>query len=248
LRIRGVDNFSKITDPLEAIILAGGFGTRLQKVVSDVPKSMALINGTPFLEYLLNYLTGQGIVKIILSVGHKRELIHDHFRNRFRHLTISYAVEEEPLGTGGGIRNALEQVEGDSVFALNGDSMFRIDLNAMQHLHQKSEADLTMALRYLDDTSRYGTVKINLDKRVTGFIEKAPDSPPGYINGGIYLIKKDYLLSYPQGQAFSIEKDCFEKSFTGSKIFGYPARGYFIDIGIPEDYMTAQDEFKRFED
>ena len=233
---------------MEAIILAGGYGTRLQKVISDVPKSMALINGKSFLEYLLNYLTGQGILKIILSVGYKRELIQDHFKDRFRHLAIAYAIEEEPLGTGGGIRNALEQVEGDSVFVLNGDSMFRIDLNAMQHHYQNSAADVTIALRYLEETSRFGTVKINQEKRVTGFFEKNIDSEAGYINGGIYCIRKDFLLGYPLGKSFSIEKDCFEKSYADSKIFGYPARGYFIDIGIPEDYMTAQDEFKRFED
>jgi D-glycero-alpha-D-manno-heptose 1-phosphate guanylyltransferase len=233
---------------LEAIILAGGFGTRLQKVVNDLPKSMALINDKPFLEYLLNFLTGQGIQKIILSVGYKREMIQDYFKVRYKQVTISYAIEEEPLGTGGGILNALEQVEGDSVFALNGDSMFRIDLQAMQHLHQKTGADLTMALRYLDDTSRYGTVRIDNEKRVTGFFEKNQDSEPGYINGGIYLINKNFMVSSSFGKKFSIEKDCFEKCYNNSKIFGYPARGYFLDIGIPEDYMKAQDEFKRFDD
>ena len=209
---------------------------------------MALINDKPFLEYLLNFLTGQGIQKIILSVGYKREMIQDYFKVRYKQVTISYAIEEEPLGTGGGILNALEQVEGDSVFALNGDSMFRIDLQAMQHLHQKTGADLTMALRYLDDTSRYGTVRIDNEKRVTGFFEKNQDSEPGYINGGIYLINKNFMVSSSFGKKFSIEKDCFEKCYNNSKIFGYPARGYFLDIGIPEDYMKAQDEFKRFDD
>jgi D-glycero-alpha-D-manno-heptose 1-phosphate guanylyltransferase len=233
---------------LEAIILAGGFGTRLQKMVNDLPKSMALINDKPFLEYLLNFLTGQGIQKVILSVGYKQEMIREHFKDHYKHLSIFYAIEEEPLGTGGGILNAMEQVEGESVFAMNGDSMFRIDLLAMQHLHQNTSADLTMALRYLDDTSRYGTVKIDSEKRVTGFHEKNEDSEPGYINGGIYLINKNFLTALSLEKKFSIEKDCFEKCFKESRIFGYPAKGYFLDIGIPEDYMTAQDEFKRFED
>lgn len=157
---------------MEAIILAGGLGTRLQKVVNDQPKSMAIINDKPFLEYLLNFLTGQGIQKVILSIGYKREMIQKYFMDRFKHLHISYAIEEEPLGTGGGILNALEQVEGDSVFALNGDSMFRVDMHAMQHLHLKTNADLTMALHYLEDTSRFGTVKIDSTKRVTGFFKK----------------------------------------------------------------------------
>jgi D-glycero-alpha-D-manno-heptose 1-phosphate guanylyltransferase len=233
---------------LEAIILAGGLGTRLQKVVNDQPKSMALINDKPFLEYLLNYLTGQEIHKVILSVGYKREMIQDYFKDRYRHLPISYAIEEEPLGTGGGILNALEQVEGDFSFVLNGDSMFRVDMNAMLNLHLKTTADLTMALRYLEDTSRFGTVKIDLEKKVTGFHEKKQDACPGYINGGVYLINKNFLLSGSFGKKFSIEKDCFEKCYNKAGIYGYPSRGYFLDIGIPEDYMTAQDEFKRFED
>ncbi|MCX6246985.1 MAG: nucleotidyltransferase family protein [Bacteroidetes bacterium] len=233
---------------MEAIVLAGGFGTRLQKVVNDLPKSMALINDKPFLEYLLNFLTGQGIQKVILSVGYKREMIREHFKDHFKHLAISYAIEEEPLGTGGGILNAMEQVEGDSVFAMNGDSMFRIDLPAMKHLHESSAADLTMALRYLEDTSRFGTVQIDEEKRVTGFFEKDPDSEPGYINGGIYLINKKFLDSDVFGKKFSIEKDCFETCYKDSRIVGYPAKGYFLDIGIPEDYMTAQDDFKKFDD
>lgn len=233
---------------MEAIILAGGFGTRLQKVVNDLPKSMALINDRPFLEYLLNFLTGQGIRKVILSVGYKQEMIRDHFKDHYKHLQISYAIEDEPLGTGGGILNALGHVEGDSVFAMNGDSMFRIDLFAMKEKHEKASADLTIALRYLEETSRFGTVRIDNDRRVTAFVEKQEDSDPGYINGGIYLINKNYLLSSSFGKKFSIEKDCFEKRYKESRIFGYPAKGYFLDIGIPEDYMTAQDEFKRFED
>jgi D-glycero-alpha-D-manno-heptose 1-phosphate guanylyltransferase len=229
---------------VEAIILAGGFGTRLQEVVSDVPKSMALINGKPFLEYLLNFLTGQGILKVILSVGYTQEMIRDHFKN----LSVFYAVEEEPLGTGGGILNALSQVEGETFFALNGDSMFRIDFHAMKLLHRNTGADMTMALRYLYDPSRFGTVKINEDKRVTGFLEKDPDADPGYINGGIYLINKNFYKSHAPGPKFSIEHDGFEKWYGESKIEAYPAKGYFIDIGVPDDYMTAQDEFKRFED
>lgn len=233
---------------MEAIILAGGFGTRLQKVVSDKPKSMAPVNDKPFLEYLLNFLTGQDIQRVILSVGHKHEMIEEHFKDRYKHIVISYAIEDEPLGTGGGIVNALQQVEGEMAFAMNGDSMFRIDLQAMLNHHLKNEADLTMALRFLDDTSRFGTVKIDSTRRVTGFVEKKQDSGEGYINGGIYLINKRFLTSSTFGKKFSIEKDCFEKCYKNSGLYGFPAKGYFLDIGVPEDYMTAQDEFKRFED
>jgi len=209
---------------------------------------MAPVNDKPFLEYLLNFLTGQDIQRVILSVGHKHEMIEEHFKDRYKHIVISYAIEDEPLGTGGGIVNALQQVEGEMAFAMNGDSMFRIDLQAMLNHHLKNEADLTMALRFLDDTSRFGTVKIDSTRRVTGFVEKKQDSGEGYINGGIYLINKRFLTSSTFGKKFSIEKDCFEKCYKNSGLYGFPAKGYFLDIGVPEDYMTAQDEFKRFED
>jgi D-glycero-alpha-D-manno-heptose 1-phosphate guanylyltransferase len=209
---------------------------------------MAPVNDKPFLEYLLNFLTGQDIQRVILSVGHKHEMIENYFKDRYKHISISYAFEDEPLGTGGGIVNALQQVEGEMAFAMNGDSMFRIDLQAMLNHHLKNEADLTIALRFLDDTSRFGTVKIDSTRRVTGFVEKKQDSGEGYINGGIYLINKRFLTSSTFGKKFSIEKDCFEKCYKNSGLYGFPAKGYFLDIGVPEDYMTAQDEFKRFED
>lgn len=233
---------------MEAIILAGGFGTRLHQVVSDIPKSMALINGRPFIEYLLNYLRGQGIKKFIFSVGYKKETIETHLGNQFKNIPVEYAVEEEPLGTGGGIKNAFKIVEGESAFVLNGDSMFRLGLTALSHLHTDANADITLALRFLEDTERYGSVKISDDKRITGFSEKGSASGPGYINGGIYLINKSYLFTPRFPNKFSIEKDCFEKYCQESKFFGFPSKGYFLDIGIPEDFYRAQYEFRPFED
>jgi D-glycero-alpha-D-manno-heptose 1-phosphate guanylyltransferase len=233
---------------LEAIILAGGFGTRLHQVVSELPKAMALVNGRPFIEYLLNYLRGQGITKFIFSVGYKKEVIQDHLHNQFKNIPVEYAVEEEPLGTGGGIKNAFKMVEGKSAFVLNGDSMFRMGMSALSQLHNDTGADVTIALRFLEDTERFGSVEINDDKRITGFSEKGSQTGPGYINGGIYLINKSYLFTQDFPEKFSIEKDCFEKYFIKSKFFGFPSRGYFLDIGIPEDFYRAQHEFRPFED
>jgi D-glycero-alpha-D-manno-heptose 1-phosphate guanylyltransferase len=233
---------------LEAIILAGGFGTRLQQVVSDIPKAMAQVNGRPFIEYLLNYLRGQGITKFIFSVGYKKEAIESHLGNQFKNIPVEYAIEEEPLGTGGGIKNAFKMVEGKSAFVLNGDSMFRLGLSALSQLHSNANADITLALRFLEETERFGTVKINDDKRITGFSEKGSESGPGYINGGIYLINKSYLFTQDFPEKFSIEKDCFEKYFKESGFYGFLSRGYFLDIGIPEDFYRAQHEFRPFED
>lgn len=233
---------------MEAIVLAGGFGTRLQTVVSVVPKSMALINGRPFLEYLLDYLIIQGVSRVVLSVGYKREIITSHFKDSYRSLPIEYAIEEEPLGTGGGIRLALWKIRGERALILNGDSMFRTDLGALETAHLQKKADVTLALRKLPNTGRYGRVTINRQKRITGFEEKNEGAGPGLINAGIYIMEKLYLMEPHFRGKFSIEKDCFERFYGTSRMFGFPARGYFLDIGIPMDYLKAQDEFKGFKD
>jgi D-glycero-alpha-D-manno-heptose 1-phosphate guanylyltransferase len=139
-------------------------------------------------------------------------------------------------------------VEGNSAFVLNGDSMFRMGMSALGKLHTDSQADITLALRFLEETERYGSVKINEDKRITGFLEKGTESGPGYINGGIYLINKSYLFTKEFPEKFSIEKECFERYCQESRFFGFPSKGYFLDIGIPEDFYRAQHEFRPFED
>lgn len=233
---------------MEAIILAGGFGTRLQKVVSDVPKSMALINGRPFLEYLLDYLIGQGIQRVVLSVGYKREIISSHFGNRYRSLEIDYAVEEEPMGTGGGIRFSFWRIKGNRAVVMNGDSIFRMDIQALLTAHIAKKADASLALRKLSNTGRYGRVTLNRQRRITGFEEKNENAGPGLINAGVYVLEKAFLMEPHFRGKFSIEKDCFEKYFNISRMFGFPAEAYFLDIGIPEDYNKAQHEFAGFKD
>lgn len=233
---------------MEAIVLAGGLGTRLQKVVSDVPKSMALVNQRPFLEYLLDYLASQGFTKIVLSVGYRHEHISGHFGERYRSLSIQYAVENEPLGTGGGIRLALWKTGGPRAFVMNGDSLFRLDYRALMDFHLKKKADATLALRKLSDTGRYGRVSLNRDRRISGFEEKGTTAGPGYINGGVYVIEKLFLMEPGYRGRFSIEKDCFERCYPDARLFGFPSGGYFLDIGIPEDYTKAQDEFAAFKD
>lgn len=233
---------------MEAIILAGGFGTRLQPVVSDIPKSMAEINGRPFLEYLLDYLIFQGINKVVLSVGYKNEIIRDHFNDNYKSVEVDYAVEEEPLGTGGGIRLAFWKVEGERAIILNGDSMFRLDYNAMIAYHLMRKANATLALRKMDNTGRYGRVGLNRNKRIIGFTEKNENAGPGFISGGVYIMDKSFLMEPWFRGKFSIEKDCFERYYAESKMYGFPVDGYFLDIGIPEDYLKAQHDFEKFKD
>lgn len=232
---------------MEAIILAGGFGTRLQPVVRDVPKSMALINNRPFLEYQFDYLISMGIHKVILSVGYKREIIMDHFRNQYKTVSIDYAIEEEPLGTGGGIRLSFWKIKSDRAFVLNGDSLFYLDLPLFLKKHLEKKADITLALRKLKQTDRFGRVIFNRNRRITGFSEKDISAGPGFINGGVYVINKSFLMEPFFRGNFSIEKDCFERYYSTARFFGFPSDGYFLDIGIPEDFNRAQYEFNRFE-
>jgi len=209
---------------------------------------MALINNRPFLEYLLDYLIVQGVSSVILSVGYKHEVITNHFKRRYRSVQIDYAVEEEPLGTGGGIRLAFWRVKGDKAIILNGDSMFRADLAELEKSHLSKKADVTIALRKLKNTGRYGRVTLDRQRRIRGFEEKNENAGPGLINAGVYLMEKLFLMEpYFRGR-FSIEKDCFERFYSTSRMFGFPAGGYFLDIGIPEDYQKAQDEFTGFKD
>ena len=220
---------------MEAIILAGGLGTRLRSVVSEVPKCMAPVDGKPFLQYVLAWLSRFDITHVVLSVGYLKEQIIDFVQAREWPFEISYAVEKEPLGTGGGIRLALQKCRGKQVFVLNGDTFFNIDLNALSF-----SAPVTLALKPMRDFDRYGAVDWNGDL-VTGFHEKQPCAE-GLINGGIYAIDRSQLDIALYPKKFSFEKDLLEPLAGYGLVAGEVQDGYFIDIGIPEDYARAQRE------
>ena len=230
-----------------AIILAGGFGTRLQSVVTDVPKPMAPINNLPFLNYQLNYLKYFGIKNIVFSTGYLSNKISDYYKDEFNGLTISYSNETTPLGTGGGIRLAIENTNNEDVLVLNGDSFFDVDIHSFYNLHKKNKAYISLALRQVNDAGRYGTIIKNENHSITSFKEKNGVEKEGIINGGVYIINKElYLKETPPDKNFSIEKDFFEKKINTLNIFGFEFNGYFIDIGIPDDYLKAQHDFKNF--
>jgi len=228
----------------EAVILAGGFGTRLQSVISEIPKSMAPVNGRPFLEYQLDYLAFYGYRKVVLSVGYLYNIIIEHFGNQYENIQLDYAVEEQPLGTGGGIKQALKKCAGRHVLALNGDTIFTPDLSTFKAQHLAADANISMALRRIEDVSRYGAVQIDSHNRLLHYGEKSQENIPGFINGGIYFLNRQWYLHNTPEAAFSIEKNIFEKEAEKSNIYGFPFTTYFLDIGIPEDYKKAQDEFK----
>lgn len=230
---------------MEAIILAGGLGTRLQSEVWDVPKSMALINSKPFLEYLLDYLIAQGVTRVIFSTGHKSEIIQDHFAGNYRNCPVVYAIEESQLGTGGAIKNAMNYVQEKHVVVVNGDSIFFSDIKAQLEAHKKENADVTLALKRMNDIERYGTVDINPQGRIILFNEKQPRIE-GLINSGVYIFNVSSFKTLKLPEKFSIEKDFFETRVDKMHFLGFRSDGYFLDIGIPEDFRRAQYEIGVF--
>ena len=230
----------------EAIILAGGFGTRLQSVVNDVPKPMAPINHEPFLNYVFDYLKHYHIEHVVLSTGYLADKITDYYKNQFNGISISYTKEMNPLGTGGGIRLAMEQCTKKDILVLNGDSFFDVNLNRYYNQHTSFHSDCSLALRKVNNAARYGTIKLG-NGFIKSFKEKDNIEQPGLINGGVYILNRElYLGKTIANEAFSIEKDFFEKRINELNLLGFEYDGYFIDIGIPEDYKKAQDDFKGF--
>jgi D-glycero-alpha-D-manno-heptose 1-phosphate guanylyltransferase len=229
----------------EAIILAGGYGTRLKGAIPDGPKAMAPINGRPFLEYVMDYLDRWGLNHIVLSVGYQQEKIINHFGTGYKSLAIDYAMEDEPLGTGGAILNALPLIKGFSSFIFNGDTYFDVNLQRLDDFRRIKEADLCMAIRFEIDPGRFGVLEFDNNNRITGFNEKSADIEEGYINGGVYILRKDYLLRFGLPRKFSFEKDFLQKYHSTEEFYGMRCFSYFRDIGIPEDYNKAVDEFKR---
>lgn len=230
----------------EAVILAGGFGTRLSSVISDMPKAMAPVNGRPFLDYQLAYLAFSGIKQVILAVGFKHEKIIGHYGDSFGNIRIEYSVEHEPLGTGGAVKQAIKVAQNSPVLVLNGDTFFEIDLAKFHDFYRRRDAKMVMAIREMEDVSRFGTVDVEWDGQITGFYEKSEKSGKGKINGGIYLIDKNFFLNLDLPNKFSLEKDFFEKIYKQQSIYAMTCRRYFIDIGVPEEYAKTKDDFSYF--
>lgn len=226
----------------EAIILAGGFGSRLQKSVAGIPKPMAAIRNRPFLEYLLDFLKASSIERVILSTGYLSDIIEAHFGTEYAGLDLSYSVETKPLGTGGAVLKALHSVKGDYVIILNGDTLFKIDIAGFIKHFEEQEADISIALRMISSPERYGSVIINDESRITHFSEKEKKEGQQLINGGVYILRKKCLLNYNFPEEFSLEKDFFMKYCDDLLITGFTSDKYFIDIGTTEDYEKAQKE------
>ncbi|ECB9849186.1 D-glycero-D-manno-heptose 1-phosphate guanosyltransferase [Campylobacter jejuni] len=216
---------------MQAIVLAGGLGTRLRSVVQDLPKPMAPINGKPFLAFVLEHLKKQGITEIILSVSYKYELIQEYFKDEFHGMKIHYNIEKELLGTGGAIKDALKLVKNE-VYVVNGDTFFDIDLKKLVLNGSK----ICIALKQMQNFDRYGTVNVDEQGIVTSFEEKV-FKKQGLINGGIYLLKKDIFDKFDLEKKFSFE-EFLQENYIKLKARAEIFDDYFIDIGVPEDYYN----------
>lgn len=222
-----------------AFVLCGGLGTRLRPVLSDRPKSMALVAGVPFLQLLLEGLRAQGIADVVLGTGYMAEQIEDFFREGEAFgLRVRYSREREPLGTGGALKLA-EPLLSDPVVVLNGDSYVDWSFAASSHLLIRRNAAMVIVLQSMPDVSRYGSVTIAADGRVTEFVEKGARTGPGLINAGVYLLRKEIVRALPGNEAVSLERDVFP-GLLGGEVYGLVSDGLFVDIGIPSDLQSAQ--------
>ena len=225
---------------MDVVILAGGLGTRLRSVVSEVPKCMAPVAGRPFLWYLLEQLRHYSVRRVILSVGYLREAVQRWIGEHESEYPFEFvfAVEDEPLGTGGGIRLAASAALGDDVVVLNGDTFYDVDLQALVDARKAAGVPIAIALKPMRDFDRYGTVELGPDGVISAFREKAPCAE-GLINGGIYALDAGSGALEGHGDRFSFEKDILEPQCALGRLAGIVQDGYFIDIGIPDDYARA---------
>ena len=225
----------------EAIVLAGGFGTRLQAVVSDVPKPLAPVAGRPFLAWLLDRLANQGIRRCILATGHMADVVERTLGAQWRGMALAYSPEAQPLGTGGAIRQARDLLHGDAVHVLNGDTWLDYDLPALEAATHAAQAAIGIALARVADVARYGAVEV-ASGRVRGFREKG-EAGPGWINGGAYFLAPAALVALGNRGTFSFEREVLEPGVARGQVAALTETSGFIDIGIPGDYLRAQSWF-----
>ncbi|MEG7531727.1 MAG: nucleotidyltransferase family protein [Hungatella sp.] len=229
---------------MQAILLAGGLGTRLQSVVKDRPKPMALIEEKPFMEYVLHELARHGIMEIIFAVGYKGSMVEEYFGDGSGFgITAEYAYEETLLGTAGAIKNAARFMKQDTIFVLNADTFYQIDYRRLETVMEEKKLDMALVLREVSDVSRYGAATLE-DHVLTGFNEKIQEAKPGTINGGIYLLSQELIGEIPDGKV-SLEQDMIPKWLKeGRRLGGIVNDGYFIDIGIPTDYYRFMEDVR----
>jgi len=227
---------------LKAIILAGGIGTRLRPLSCTRPKLLFPILNKPLLDWTLERLVETGVSGVTLAVKYMAEVLMQRYSEEKFGLKITYSIEKKPMHTGGAIKCAEEFIDHEEPFlVLNGDIFSTFDYSALLKKHEETNAEATIALYRVEDPSRYGTVKLTKENRVTQFIEKAPlgRAPSDLINAGIYVLDPKIFNYIPSGRPVSIEHEVFPKLAEEGKLFGHEFKEFWIDIGKPEDYLRA---------
>ena len=222
---------------MEAIILAGGLGTRLKSIMPDIPKPLAPINNRPFLDYLLDYLIQQNIKKVVISVYYQYELIKKQYNFKYQNLDISYSIDSTALGTGGAIQKALEISQSSDVFIINGDTFFNIDLNQLLHEHKNKDNVITIALKPMKNFDRYGIVETDDNGQVIKLKVKQYCNY-GKIDGGIYLVNRSISDLFKNLKKFSFN-DFIMNNINNLRVGSLLCDELFIDIGTPEDFAKA---------
>lgn len=231
-----------LLEKIDVIILCGGQGIRLRPVVKDRPKVLVDIGGKVFLEVLIDYILQYGFKRIILSVGYLREQIIAHFDSYNPICKIEFSEEETPLGTGGAVKRTQPLIESDTFLVMNGDSLCHTDLTKFYDFHIKHRAILSMVLVASQQVHDYGIVELDDSYRIKNFKEKVKRKGNGFINAGIYLMKKDIFSFMPDNDTFSLEYDFFPK-ILDNNCYGFVCEGKLIDIGTPKRYERTKNYF-----
>lgn len=224
------------------LILCGGFGKRLQPVVSDRQKVLADVTGHPFITFILDQISAAGGENVILCTGYMGEQLESFLGKRYKSLSLHYSKETAPLGTAGAIRHAIDIIKSDTLMVLNGDSYCDINPKDLLEWHFGKNSACTLALVKMEDVSRYGCVNFDSNYIVTSFSEKKPDKESGWINAGIYCMSRELIVALPGNKNISLEKDLFP-TLIGKEFFAFPQDAKFIDIGTPSSYKEAETFF-----
>ena len=238
------ENLAATTD---AVILVGGKGTRLRPLTNSIPKPMLPTAGFPFLQHLLARIKDAGMTHVVLGTSFKAEVFEEFFGDGSEFgLEIEYVVEDEPLGTGGGIRNVASRLRHDRAMVFNGDVLSGTDLGAVLRSHVEREADVTLHLLRVSDPRAFGCVPTDSDGRVSAFLEKTEDPPTDQINAGTYVFQREVIEAIPAGRAVSVEREVFPELLErGSRVFGHVDQAYWRDMGTPSDFVRGSSDLVR---
>lgn len=236
---------------MKCVILAGGLGTRLRSVVHDVPKPMADVSGKPFLSYILKFFNDNlNKVEFIISVGYKSSVIKEYFGENFKKSNITYVEEKSPLGTGGALKKILNEIDfnGKSFFLVNGDTFLNVDLNQLQKMHLRTNADVTVCAIRAKERKRFGRLIFDHNTNKISEFQSQKSDINDLCNGGVYLINSGSNFSNYfncNDEKFSFEADILDLLAKNENIYAFPVNGYFIDIGVPRDYFLACQYFRK---